>query len=352
MFLHLVITRFAVRSDLNSREGLFGVSLEELFSPERMRFRLFTMSMVTVPSMKAQTEQNFRWIVLTDELLPDATRIELEALIRDMPNAEVMSNRDFCGPSGRMFANDWLESKISIEASHVLITNLDNDDGLGRDFVATIQAQARAEMDNPKVSSLRIYGLNDALQWDMFGTANSAFGRVKPWLRTDAWGKPFLLSPGYSHFGPVLEISALFRIPHASAHFLNWTPAQFRNKLLWLKIKKRKRNIPVTELRMAEHKIQYQILKNHDQTHPHRSSGRWVQSIPSMDSSMALMLNHDHNAIKERLFEGNDSYPIVSGPESFGTVAVDWDKILEFYASLKKLDLAHWNADDLSAIRK
>ncbi|MGB1075851.1 MAG: glycosyltransferase [Flavobacteriales bacterium] len=337
MFHHLVITRFAVRANLNRKEGLFGYSLEELFSPERLRFRLFTMGMVTVPSMKAQTEQNFRWIVLTDELLPDAIRVELEALISDLPNAEVMSNRDFCGPSGLMWGDDWLESKMSIDASHVLITNLDNDDGLGRDFVATIQAQVRTDMNNPKVSSLRIYGLRNTLQWDMFGTDNSRFGRVKPWLRTDAWGEAFFVSPGFSLFGPVLQMSVKSKIPHASAHFLNWTPAQFRRKLLWLKIKNFRRHIPVTESRMAEHKIQYQVLKNHDQSHPQRSSGRWVQPIPNEGASPALMLNHNNNAIQGRHLEGNDTYPSVSGPESFGTVAVDWGKVLEFYASLKNL---------------
>lgn len=70
-------------------------SLEErrafLYSHERMEERLATFETIALPGLKAQTDPNFKLLIVVGECLPGDYRARLDALVQDFPQAEVVA---------------------------------------------------------------------------------------------------------------------------------------------------------------------------------------------------------------------------------------------------------------------
>lgn len=139
MLRHILITRFNLatggrEAGLRARPGWL----------ER-RFDLFER--ICLPSVAAQDEQAFDWILYFDEATPGWARDRLEALRR---------TRHFhVFYTGLFDHRGWARSVRGLIGEplpgRVLITsNLDNDDALARDYVARVQAAARFHADKPR----------------------------------------------------------------------------------------------------------------------------------------------------------------------------------------------------------
>lgn len=123
---HFLITRFFVRIN------------EEAPAPseEWLRGRLPIFEQFTLPSVRAQTSQEFRWLLFVDSDTPDWVR---EYLGRVLPeNSTVVSIDGPCvhEPIAR-------EVIARTTTSRVITSRVDSDDALHDDYIATVQAQLR-----------------------------------------------------------------------------------------------------------------------------------------------------------------------------------------------------------------
>lgn len=124
---HVFLTRFnlpsaGVESLIRARENWL-----------RERIELFER--YTVPSIRAQTCQNFRWIVYFD---PHSPRWLLDRVDKHVAAGTLVALFRESVPHEALYAD--LRTVVGSLGDQLLTTNLDNDDGLAVDFVARLQA--------------------------------------------------------------------------------------------------------------------------------------------------------------------------------------------------------------------
>jgi hypothetical protein len=132
---HVILTRFNVRYVEDPTARSIGIDPAWLAS----RFNLFEK--YCLPSVLAQTEQEFSWILFFDSATPEPFVARARALARERDGIFPV----FCEslPLSRVKA---AVSDILPEATEwLLTTRLDNDDGLHEEYVATMQAAQGCE---------------------------------------------------------------------------------------------------------------------------------------------------------------------------------------------------------------
>lgn len=126
-FLHVVATRHGI--------GIFD---EDWFG-----YRQELFSRLTVPSMAAQTTDDFVWLVVVDRAMPKAAREVLDRMLEGHPTARVLEVElkiDFGTDLRR-----WAQAEAARRGvANVLTTRIDDDDVIHRDLIRRIQDQARA----------------------------------------------------------------------------------------------------------------------------------------------------------------------------------------------------------------
>ncbi len=128
-FAHLIITRFNLRYP-NSEP------VSEAWLAHRLPlFRDFCYA-----SVRGQTCQNFRWLVLFDTTTPPAFRAQIDELA-------TWDNFVPCYIDGFDYEAilALIRPYITADTTHLLTTTLDNDDALAADFVAEVQAQVAGQ---------------------------------------------------------------------------------------------------------------------------------------------------------------------------------------------------------------
>jgi len=124
-FQHLILTKFNLRrqssGDVNEREWL------------TKRFRLFVD--YCFPSVRNQTNQNFKWLVFFDTGLPEEFKVIINSLAAEW---------DLLIPvylDGQARADIRRIAAMHVQAPYCISTRLDNDDMLSIHFVDVIQSQ-------------------------------------------------------------------------------------------------------------------------------------------------------------------------------------------------------------------
>lgn len=126
---HFVVTRYNVgmysRPDTANQLGLDPDDwMEE-------RFRIF--SAVTLPSLKAQSCQNFEWLLFTDPRTPSRFAGQLAEVAADWPALHI-------SPADRSLLG-LLKSRIADRAAEIVLTSrIDNDDAWHVDYVRSMQS--------------------------------------------------------------------------------------------------------------------------------------------------------------------------------------------------------------------
>jgi hypothetical protein len=122
-FRHIILTRFNVRI-----EG------GEPPSPEWLEHRLDFFERFCLPSVRAQTNTNFDWIVYCHPEMPESIRQRISAC------------RAWCHFRPVFFRSSFGQSMVQASISelvpgftHLITTRLDNDDAVSKTFVETIQ---------------------------------------------------------------------------------------------------------------------------------------------------------------------------------------------------------------------
>lgn len=114
-----------------------------LYDPARMdeRFRYFEA--FTLPSIRAQSDPDFTFLVVVGDDLPDRYGERLWHLLEDIPQAVIQEYPP--GPHREV-----MKQAINSRRDHESITlqfRLDDDDAVGRDFVARLRTEADTRRD-------------------------------------------------------------------------------------------------------------------------------------------------------------------------------------------------------------
>lgn len=111
-----------------------------LYSAARMeeRFRLFEN--ITLPSLRAQSDADFTFVILIGDTLPAPYEARLRDLVAGLNGAEVVSR-----PSGqhRPIMKEVLNSARHDRSAPCLQFRLDDDDAVAIDFIANLREAAR-----------------------------------------------------------------------------------------------------------------------------------------------------------------------------------------------------------------
>lgn len=107
-----------------------------LFDPRRLALRFAWFRNVTLPCLRAQSEADFRFVILTSESLPAPWRDELLAMVAGIPQIEV----EFATPGPHhTVANAALRRRLDPDADIIAQFRIDDDDAVARDYVERIR---------------------------------------------------------------------------------------------------------------------------------------------------------------------------------------------------------------------
>jgi hypothetical protein len=194
-FAHYLITRFNLRGSLADRRPL---------DPAWLTERLDLFERFCLPTVKGQTEQNFRWLVMFDPETPEFAQARIREYAK-WPNFVPI----FLWPGVEGAARKAVQAQLGEPPEILVTTRLDNDDGLCRTFVE--QIQRRAHVTAPTVLEFPVGYVWHKSRIYRYHFPHNAFGTlVEP--RTAAGTEGFLTVCTGSHLdigrlGTVVEVS-------------------------------------------------------------------------------------------------------------------------------------------------
>lgn len=114
--------RFQITKNISEKEYK-----EKLFSEERLNAKFKLFEKITLPSIVNQTNKNFIWYIYASSFLPDKYKkkiLELTCVNEKIKCVFIDSFKDFC--------------KIQFTDEKYCTVRLDDDDGLHKDFVESL----------------------------------------------------------------------------------------------------------------------------------------------------------------------------------------------------------------------
>lgn len=120
-----------------------------LFDPDRLRQRLFTLEHITLASIAGQTDQDFDFVILTSDSLPDEWKHRLAQLCDKVPQARLVVSHET--DTNRALA-PVLEEISRANAGPPLQFRLDDDDALGRRYMEKLRSHGRMLAELPRVA--------------------------------------------------------------------------------------------------------------------------------------------------------------------------------------------------------
>ena len=104
---------------------------EHIFQPERLALRLHLFSKLCLPSLTAQSDPDFKAVVLTAESLPEDALSALFDLIDPLPNIVLRA----VGPEEHyQLIKQGYNALTSPDCTHRIMFRLDDDDAVDLDF--------------------------------------------------------------------------------------------------------------------------------------------------------------------------------------------------------------------------
>lgn len=138
MFDHYLITRFNLRNpkwDVTKNN-------ESLLTDEWMEDRMWLFENFCFPSVTAQINQNFEWLLFFDVTTSDQFKTRIENLTRDFKNIKTFFI------DGMPVFYDEIQKYISTKSSgksHLITSRIDNDDSISKYFIDEVQKQFNAQ---------------------------------------------------------------------------------------------------------------------------------------------------------------------------------------------------------------
>lgn len=137
-----------------------------VFSDDRMELRFHLLNTALLPSLKAQTDFDFRLAILVTTNLPDIYLTELRRLIKDVPQAFIVPV-----PPSRLLRFGCMKAKevaIASDAGRWATFRIDDDDALAAKYIARV----RKHLDTVNATTALTFtkGVEYSLQGNSFGS--------------------------------------------------------------------------------------------------------------------------------------------------------------------------------------
>lgn len=309
---HFIITRFCCRKFEHNNDSKLSV-YENALDADRIETRLMLLEMISMPSLLAQTYQNFKWIIVIDHALDQKYVDKLETLTS--ARSPVFLHR--IAENEELTDLDWLEDYFTGVPSYVLTTNLDDDDAVPNNFCEKIHSHIVVENESSTLPPIKFFGYKNTVQWNMKFTPRYPFGTLSPWPnRIPSCG--FSLGCKYPEYN-----LGVLNFLHALAEYYLEDKEIDESKV------KRKKSDHVYRRRNM---LKRAISINNQNYETDFKCQRTFHDI-SCDTGANLMSNHYFNVAANRLEEKKTMYLPVTGPECFPGLAVDWKAVVT-YASV------------------
>lgn len=107
-----------------------------LYADERLEERFRFFECFTLPSVRGQLDDDFTFLIVIGDSLPDHHRQRLETLVADIPQAIIQSHPP---RKHREVMKDAINSVRRFDEEHCLQFRLDDDDAIGIRFVARLR---------------------------------------------------------------------------------------------------------------------------------------------------------------------------------------------------------------------
>ena len=138
MFNHLLVTRFNLRNP----EWDVTKNNEKLLTNDWMEERMWFFENFCFPTILAQTNQNFDWLLYFDITTPEKFKTRISELIQNQLNFKVFYI------DGMPQFYDELKKYISAvpnKKPYLITSRIDNDDSVHKDFINEIQLQFKQQ---------------------------------------------------------------------------------------------------------------------------------------------------------------------------------------------------------------
>lgn len=108
-------------------------------TPEWLERRFALFEDYCLPSLKAQTDQDFTWLVLFSDRTPEPWRGRIEAIQREFPAFVPVFTRDGEEQPTRFRAE--IAERLAPSDTHLITARIDNDDAFHREMVARTRTE-------------------------------------------------------------------------------------------------------------------------------------------------------------------------------------------------------------------
>ncbi len=115
-----------------------GITLARLYDETRMAQRFFFFENLTLPSLRAQTDGDFRILLMSSDLMPDRFKTRLAALVAGDPRFTIDFSPHRHGR--RAFIGHMRASAGADGQTETVHFRLDDDDALGVGYIARLRA--------------------------------------------------------------------------------------------------------------------------------------------------------------------------------------------------------------------
>lgn len=132
MFDHYLITRFNLRNP----EWEFTKNNETLLTDAWMEDRLWLFKSFCFPSVVAQTNKNFSWLIYFDVTTPEHYKNQINQLVESQPNIFVFY---IDGMASFYPEIQKTISEKSKDKPYIITSRIDNDDTIHKDFINEVQ---------------------------------------------------------------------------------------------------------------------------------------------------------------------------------------------------------------------
>lgn len=112
-----------------------------LYAPERLKQRFRSFETLTLPSLRAQTDQDFQFLIVTGDDLPPDHADKLRALVADIPQVTVLAMPPLPHREAMQQAINLYRRS---DDSPCIQFRLDDDDAVGRHFIGRLRMIARS----------------------------------------------------------------------------------------------------------------------------------------------------------------------------------------------------------------
>ena len=138
MFRHYLITRFNLRNPKWDKTK----NNESLLDEQWMEHRMELFANFCCPSVAAQTQTNFTWLVCFDRTTAQKYRDRASELLSGIPQARILYLDGM--PAFAPAVRQLIESETK-DIPYLITSRIDNDDCIHRDFIGAIQSHFKRQ---------------------------------------------------------------------------------------------------------------------------------------------------------------------------------------------------------------